>query len=83
MGWQCRYGVDETDVVTSLLAQTKDATSAHMNAGFLDVLDGGKSLVVCTCGDDTRVVLPAGVNVVVVCSQSSVFELLCLRSIYV
>lgn len=81
MSWQSRDRVDETDVVLRLFTKPEDATSADMDASFLDVADGSETLVVGASRDDAGVVFPRSVHVVVVRRQASIFEFFCLRGI--
>lgn len=81
MSGECGDSVDEANVVFSLLAETEDSSSTDVNTSFLDVLNRLEALIVCSCCDDTGVVLTTGVHVVVVCSQPGRLQLFCLLSI--
>lgn len=81
MGRKGSHGVDQSDVVLGLLAQTEDASGAHVDACLLHIVDGSKTLIVRARGDDARVVLARSIYVVVVGSEPGILELACLLSI--
>jgi hypothetical protein len=69
-------GVKQTNMVLRLLAQTKNTTRADVDTSLAHVRQSLQTLVVGSGGDDGGVVLPRGVDVVVVCGQASRLELL-------
>jgi hypothetical protein len=69
------HGVEQTDMVLWLLAQTENAAGANVDASGANVLECCKALIVAASRDDRRVVLSACVEVVVVCGQTSAFQL--------
>lgn len=58
-----------------LLTQAQDSSRADIDASVSDVGQCLQSFVICPRCNDGRIVLPAGVQVVVVCCESSFFQL--------
>lgn len=75
------HGVDETDMILWLLPEPQDATRAHVQSRVPDVLDGLQALVVSPRGDDGGVVLPRGIDVVIIRRKSRLLQLLGLVEI--
>jgi hypothetical protein len=69
-------GVKQTNMVLRLLAQTKNTTRADVDTSLAHVGQSFQTLVVGSGGDDGGVVLPRGVDIVVVCGQASRLELI-------
>jgi hypothetical protein len=64
-----------------LLSETENATGAYVDTSGANMLESGETFIVAACCDDRRVVLAAGVQVVVVRGQTSSLELIGLALI--
>lgn len=73
---QVRDGVQKTNAVRVGFTQTQDTAGADVDARVADVRESLQTLVVGTGGDDGRVELARGVEVVVVGRETSLLQLL-------
>mmetsp|Transcript_19259 Transcript_19259/g.45069 ORF Transcript_19259/g.45069 Transcript_19259/m.45069 type:complete len:234 (+) Transcript_19259:107-808(+) len=73
--------VQQAHAVRLLLAEPEDSPAADADSRLADVRDGLKSVLICPCGDNVRVVLRTCVEVVIVGGQAGILELTCLLGI--
>ena len=70
------YTQEQVDAVVIALAQTQDAAATDGDPGATDVLYGIDAVLVGAGGDDFRVVIFPGVQIVVVGGETGLLELL-------
>lgn len=75
---EVRENFEEAKSVVRSFSETDDAAAADGHACVLDVGDGAEAVVVGVRGDDVRVVLGGGVEVVIVGGDACIAELFCL-----
>src|SRR6185312_15908844 len=73
-----QFGQHPATIVPAL-TETENASAAKCKAGLPRGAESGQAVVISSRGDDVRVVLAAGIEVVVISVQTGLFQAACLR----